>query len=82
MHEKELALRNKGKMREEMDQEEDSDDEMWADDAAAARIAHQGTRRLKLSSSGDADDTDSDGEDNDLDIAEATKHAANEKGLP
>ncbi|KIP04865.1 hypothetical protein PHLGIDRAFT_178864 [Phlebiopsis gigantea 11061_1 CR5-6] len=80
MHEKALVSKSKGKMREEMDREEDSDDEMWADETAAARIAHQGTQRLKLSTSDNADDTDSDGEDNELDIAEATKHLGDEQG--
>lgn len=82
LRDNDLISKNKGKMREEMDMEEDSDDDMWADEEAAARVARQGTQRLKLSPSNfGTDDSDSEGEEgNELDIAEATKHLGDEQG--
>ena len=69
-------------MRAEMDQEEDSNDEMWADEDAAAQTAHLSTQHLNLTSwDRELDDCDSEGEEgSELDIAEATKHLGDEQG--
>jgi hypothetical protein len=67
-----LEKKGKGRMYEELDMEEDSEDEAWADQRAAAEVAQNGAGRLQLRMS--EDDSDDDEGGNNLDLAEATKH--------